>query len=131
MSKQKKKLKSKKTTRAIISIALLLIILTIGYIWYQTRSAVDDKNTKTTPEYEKSQLYKEGQGGDPDLVVEYHDQSYSAWVKGDKQKAKQLAEQGQSEARKLTKAQHATIVGQADIMQNLDAIVKGREPYAL
>ncbi|MBI5357446.1 hypothetical protein HZB74_01210 [Candidatus Saccharibacteria bacterium] len=116
-----KKLKTKKSILLIVFI-FAFIGLTIFYL-YSNKNKDDAKIPQNSQQ--PMETYKEGPGGDPSLVISYHDQAVTAFKAGDKEKAKELAIKGLDENSKLTEAQQAQIQGQMKIVYDMSDISKG------
>lgn len=113
-----KKLSAKKKL-AFVAVILVLSGAIIGSsILFNNKNSTEvveqEPHTKNTPTEERKVA-----GGDPQLVISYHQQSVAAWKAGDKEKAKHLAQEGLNLNDQLTTDQQAQIPQQGDIVYEM------------
>lgn len=105
--------------RALLVLVVLAIFLgSVTVYLYVHSNSQSKKNLATT-------YYKEGEGGDPNLVIKYHREAVSVWKAGDEAKAKSLAKKGIEQANKLTIAQQAKIPNEISVVFELNDLADG------
>lgn len=118
--------KSNKTIRTVFKskkiFVLILLIVILGAIAFATMQNViflpsGDANDKP--------YYTQGKGGDYKEIIDTHEQAIAAWKRGDKQKAKELAQRGLDENKNLTTEQQKKIPDQMNKIFDLYDISQG------
>ena len=105
----------------LAAVIALAVVYSAGILMKEDPSSKDQDPKPTTLPREEIILT----GGDPNLVVSYHEQAIAAWKAGDKEKAKELATKGLELNDQLTTDQQAQIPSQSDVMFELYDISKG------
>ncbi len=106
------------TPKLVLASIVLIILIFVGLL------IVIDKSRTNHPS-ETTGRYVDGSGGNPKLVVSYHDQAVAAWKAGNKRKAKDLANKGLQADYQLTSAQQSEVPNQMGKLFDLNDIVKG------
>lgn len=118
--------KSNKTIRTVFKskkiFVLILLIIILGAIALATmQNAIflPSKDANDKP------YYTQGNGGDYQEIIDTHEQAIAAWKRGDKQKAKELAQRGLDENKNLTTDQQKKIPNQMSKIFDLYDITQG------
>lgn len=112
--------KVNKRKAAVYFAGLSILLCAIGFgalFLYIENEELGDNNA--------SYIYKEGDGGNYKLVIQYHAEAVAAWKAGDKDKAKALAEEGLSENDNLTIKQQSKVPQQMELIHDLSDIKYG------
>ena len=112
------KVNKRKAAVYFVGLLILLSVLGVGALFVY-------RNNEKSADNDESYIYKEGSGGNYKLVIQYHDESIAAWKSGDKNKAKELAEQGLAENDKLTIKQQSEVPQQMELIHALSDIKYG------
>lgn len=105
-------------------VGFFIVVAVFGLAYNQYQQMQNDKNKKS----QNVGVYKGGPGGDPKKVISLNDEATAAWKAGDKQKAKDLAQQAIDAYEQLTSDQQKTIPGPIDVVINLNSIKRGYGP---
>jgi hypothetical protein len=124
MSKSKKHSKTRKLLLIAFVIVFFLISLLAAYYILYIPNQIKNGSQKVS----LGEPVKGGPGGDVQSLNTYYKEALAAFKAGDKQKAKLLAGKGLDENSQLTLEQRQQVIGQSEVIINLERIQRGKEP---